>query len=168
MLAFVEKAPEGRTVGVAWIGSLLTIICFICSVLFRALYRILPFLSLPHPFASSFHRFLSAVRTNRTWESCFYKPATQYGQSVWALFGLPQPGHSFIAFTSFNAFPANCLCLFFECDVFFLGTAFNMPSQISARTPGILIAMAGMVMEDDRRVREDHARNTVDNGDAVF
>lgn len=33
--------------------------------------------------------------------------------------------------TSFNAFPAICLCLLLECDTFFFGTAFKSPSQIS-------------------------------------
>ena len=45
---------------------------------------------------------------------------------------------------SFKAFPANCLCRFFIWDVFFFGTAFKMPSQISPRSPGRLSDMEGI------------------------
>ena len=49
----------------------------------------------------------------------------------------PQAGHLHRELTSFNALPAICLCLFFMCDVFFLGTAFRIDSQISSRMDGI-------------------------------
>ena len=39
--------------------------------------------------------------------------------------------------TSFNAFPAICLCLFFMCDVFFFGTALRTDSHISSSNEGI-------------------------------
>ena len=61
-----------------------------------------------------------------------------------------------MAFTSFNALPASCRCLFFLCDVFFLGTAFKIPSQISDTRPGMLIAMAGIAIDAESRGREDH------------
>jgi hypothetical protein len=48
----------------------------------------------------------------------------------------PQAGHLHKEFTSFNALPAICLCLFFICDVFFLGTALRIDSQISSRMDG--------------------------------
>ena len=52
-------------------------------------------------------------------------------------------------FTSFKAFPANCLCRFFMWEVFFFGTAFKIPSQISPRSPGML-----RDMEDIERAAE--------------
>ena len=46
------------------------------------------------------------------------------------------------------------------CEVFFFGTAFNIPSQISATKPGILMDIAGIAMEDDQRLkrRDGNAR----------
>lgn len=40
------------------------------------------------------------------------------------------------------------------CEVFFLGTAFNIPSHISDRKPGTLIEMDGTAI-DVRRGRDD-------------
>lgn len=48
----------------------------------------------------------------------------------------PQAGHLQSALTSFNALPAICLCLFFMCEVFFLGTALSIDSQIPSRSDG--------------------------------
>lgn len=61
----------------------------------------------------------------------------------------PQAGHLFKAVTSFNAFPAKSLCLFFMCEVFFFGTAFRIPSQMSPSKPGMLCSAAGMAMASD-------------------
>lgn len=49
----------------------------------------------------------------------------------------PHTGHLHRLLTSLSAFPAICLCLFLECDVFFLGTAFKMPSQIPSSMSGM-------------------------------
>jgi hypothetical protein len=68
---------------------------------------------------------------------------TQYGHNTCALFALPHELHLFRAVTSFNALPAICLCLFFMCDVFFLGTALSIPSHRSESSPGIGIRAAG-------------------------
>lgn len=54
---------------------------------------------------------------------------------MWARLGLPQPGHLTTSVTSFNALPAICLCLFFMCDVLFLGTARSIDSQMPDRMP---------------------------------
>lgn len=73
-------------------------------------------------------------------------PATQYGHSMCAFFGFPQAGHRTRLLTSFSALPANCLCLFFICEVFFFGTARSMPSHISEMASGMFKVIAGMVM----------------------
>jgi len=72
-----------------------------------------------------------------------------------------------MALTSFRAFPANCRCLFFICDVFFFGTAFSIPSHISEMIPGTLMVMAGMAMDAEREVGKDQAFSAVPNV-AVF
>jgi hypothetical protein len=62
----------------------------------------------------------------------------------------PQTGHLHRLLTSLSALPAICRCLFLECDVFFLGTAFKMPSQMPSRIPGRdgrLREIAGMASE---------------------
>jgi hypothetical protein len=38
--------------------------------------------------------------------------------------------------TSLSALPASCRCRLFVCEVFFLGTAFSHPSQMSDMRPG--------------------------------
>ena len=63
-----------------------------------------------------------------------------------AFFGFPHAGHRTRLLTSFNALPANCLCLFFICDVFFFGTARNMPSHISEIAPGMFKVIVGIVI----------------------
>jgi len=75
--------------------------------------------------------------------------ATQYGHNVWAFLGLPQPGHLTTLLTSFIALPASNLCLRFICEVFFFGTAFKMPSQMSESNDGMLMAAAGRAMFTD-------------------
>ena len=67
----------------------------------------------------------------------------------------PQAGHLFKAVTSFNAFPAKSLCLFFMCEVFFFGTAFRIPSQMSPSKPGMLCSAAGMAMASDGHAGDD-------------
>lgn len=42
------------------------------------------------------------------------------------------------------------------CDVFFLGTAFSIPSHISETRPGMLMAIEGIAMDAERMGREDH------------
>jgi len=42
------------------------------------------------------------------------------------------------------------------CDVFFFGTALKIPSQMSDIRPGIFMAIAGMVIDADKRFREAH------------
>lgn len=62
----------------------------------------------------------------------------------------PQTGHLHKLLTSLSAFPAICLCLFLACDVFFFGTAFKMPSQITSSMSGMegrFRDMAGMASE---------------------
>lgn len=56
----------------------------------------------------------------------------QVGQRKCILLTPPQAGHRHSSVTSFRALPAICLCLLLECDAFFFGTAFNMPSHISS------------------------------------
>jgi hypothetical protein len=63
-----------------------------------------------------------------------------------AFFGRRHAGHWTRLWKSFNALPANCLCLFFICEVFFFGTALNIPSHISEMTPGMFKVMVGIVM----------------------
>ena len=63
-----------------------------------------------------------------------------------AFFGFPHAGHRTRLLTSFKALPANCLCLFFICEVFFFGTARSMPSHISEIAPGMFKVMAGIVI----------------------
>jgi len=58
-------------------------------------------------------------------------PSTQYGHNICARFTLPHAEHRFSAVISFNPFPAMNRCRFLRYDVFFFGTAFNMPSHIS-------------------------------------
>jgi len=60
---------------------------------------------------------------------------------------LPQPGQLTTLLTSFNAFPANCLCLFFEWEVFFFGTAFRTPSHKSDNIPGMFNEIAGKAID---------------------
>jgi len=60
----------------------------------------------------------------------------QFGHRWCILLISPHAGHLHNEFTSFNALPAICLCLFFICEVFFLGTAFRIDSQISSRIEG--------------------------------
>lgn len=69
-------------------------------------------------------------------------PFTQYGHRRCALFTWPHAEHLLSAVTSFNPFPAICRILFFECDVFFLGTAFSIPSHIPSSISGILSDIA--------------------------
>lgn len=57
--------------------------------------------------------------------------------------GFPQPGHLTTLLTSFIAFPAKKRCRLFEWDVFFFGTAFKIPSQMSDSSDGMLMAVAG-------------------------
>ena len=66
-----------------------------------------------------------------------YSLAVQCGQRWCIRLTSPQAGHLHRELTSLNALPAICLCLFFMCDVFFLGTAFRIDSQISSRMDGI-------------------------------
>ena len=66
-----------------------------------------------------------------------YSLAVQCGQRWCIRLISPQAGHLHRELTSFNALPAICLCLFFMCDVFFLGTAFRIDSQMSSRMDGI-------------------------------
>ena len=66
-----------------------------------------------------------------------YSLAVQCGHRWCILLISPQAGHLHREFTSFNALPAICLCLFFMCDVFFLGTALRIDSQMSSRIDGI-------------------------------
>lgn len=54
----------------------------------------------------------------------------------------PQAGHLFRDVTSFNAFPAICLDLFLEWDVFFFGTAFSIDSHSPSNNPGTLSCIA--------------------------
>ena len=65
-----------------------------------------------------------------------YVPSTQYGHSKCALLTFPHAEHLFNAVTSFKAFPAYCLCLFFICEVFFFGTALSIDSQIPSTKLG--------------------------------
>ena len=74
-------------------------------------------------------------------------PATQYGHNRCFFFGLKHAGHSTTCVTSFSAFPANCRCRFFMCEVFFLGTARSTPSQMSDIMSGMFSVMDGIVME---------------------
>jgi len=69
-------------------------------------------------------------------------PLTQYGHSKWALFVWPQAEHLFNARTSFIPFPAICRDLFFMCEVFFFGTARNIPSHNPSNISGMLSCMA--------------------------
>lgn len=56
----------------------------------------------------------------------------------WCIFLTPpHTGHLHNDVTSLSAFPAICLCLFFECDVFFFGTALRIPSQIPSSSDGM-------------------------------
>lgn len=58
----------------------------------------------------------------------------------------PQAGHLLRFVTSLSALPAICLCLFFMCEVFDLGTALRMPSQMSPRIDGIVCIAEGIVI----------------------
>lgn len=70
-------------------------------------------------------------------------PRTQYGQSKCARFVVPQAGHLLRCVTSLSAFPARNRCLFFMCDVFFLGTARSIESQRPVKIFGSLKVKAG-------------------------
>lgn len=64
----------------------------------------------------------------------------------------PQAEHLFNAVTSFIAFPASSLDRFFECEVFFFGTAFNIDSHNPSMNPGTFNEIAeGMPIERDGR-----------------
>jgi hypothetical protein len=76
-------------------------------------------------------------------------PDTQYGHNVCDFFGFPHPGHFTTLFTSFKALPAKRRCRLFMCDVFFLGTALSIPSQMSDSNDGMLIAAVGSAMLTD-------------------
>lgn len=60
-----------------------------------------------------------------------HSPSTQYGHRICKRFTRPHPEHLFSDVMSFNPFPAMNRCRFLRYDVFFLGTALRMPSQIS-------------------------------------
>ncbi|KAI0440953.1 hypothetical protein F4803DRAFT_442964 [Xylaria telfairii] len=66
--------------------------------------------------------------------------------NVCIFLGPPHAGHLLRFVTSFKALPAICLCLFFMCDVFFLGTALRMPSHMSPSNEGMLEIAAGIAM----------------------
>lgn len=70
----------------------------------------------------------------------------QSEHKVCIFFTPPQAGHLFNDVTSFRAFPAICRCLFFMCDVFFLGTARSIPSHMSPSRDGIFEMAAGMAI----------------------
>lgn len=63
--------------------------------------------------------------------------------------GFPHTGHLHNDWTSFRAFPAICLCLLLECEVFFLGTALSSPSHISSHDgrDGRFSDIAGMAKD---------------------
>lgn len=73
----------------------------------------------------------------------------QVGHRVCIFLVLPQAGHLFRFVTSFKALPAICLCLFFICEVFFLGTAFSMPSHMSPNIEGMFWITAGIAMANE-------------------
>jgi hypothetical protein len=77
----------------------------------------------------------------------------QCGHNVCIFLVDPQAGHLLRLLTSFSAFPANSLCLFFMCDVLLFGTAFKMPSQISPKMPGIVCRAAGIAIANLGRER---------------
>lgn len=58
-------------------------------------------------------------------------PSTQYGHRMCARFTRPQAEHLFSAVISFKPLPAKKRWRFLRYDVFFLGTALRIPSQIS-------------------------------------
>ncbi|OAA57450.1 hypothetical protein SPI_07109 [Niveomyces insectorum RCEF 264] len=60
----------------------------------------------------------------------------QYGQRWCIRFTRPQAGHLHNELTSFSALPAICRCRFFMCEVFFLGTARRIDSQMSPSNDG--------------------------------
>lgn len=68
---------------------------------------------------------------------------TQYGHSTCARLTLPHALHLFNAVTSFSALPAICRCRFFMWLVFFLGTAFSIPSHICSSNDGMGTSTAG-------------------------
>jgi hypothetical protein len=63
-------------------------------------------------------------------------------------------------FTSFKAFPASCLCRFFMWDVFFFGTAFKMPSQISPSKSGMFREIEGIERVAEGKKGEDRNRQS--------
>lgn len=83
-------------------------------------------------------------------------PFTQYGHNKCALLIFPHAEHLFRAVTSFNAFPAYCLDLFFICEVFFFGTARSIDSHSPTTRPGRLSCIAEGIAtpSDGRRGRE--------------
>lgn len=96
----------------------------------------------------------------------------QEGQSVCIFLVFPQAGHLFNAVTSFKAFPARSLCLFFMWDVFFFGTALRIPSQMSPSKPGMLCNAAGIAIASDGHVgygdrRDCCVKRSVDLNDEV-
>lgn len=67
--------------------------------------------------------------------------------------------HKFV--TSLSAFPAICLCLFLECDVFFFGTALRIPSHIPSSNDGMdgrFKDIAGRAMANFERKGSDICR----------
>ena len=58
--------------------------------------------------------------------------STQYGQRMCSRLTLPHAEHLFSDVISFSPFPAMNRCRFLRYDVFFLGTALRIPSQMSA------------------------------------
>lgn len=66
---------------------------------------------------------------------------------------LPQLEHLFNAVTSFNAFPANCLCRFLEWDVFFFGTALKTESHKSCINEGRFNRVEMMIGRDKSGLR---------------
>lgn len=75
-----------------------------------------------------------------------YSRLVHVGHNVCIFLVPPQAGHLFRFVTSFRPLPAICLCLFFMCDVFFLGTALRMPSHMSPSNDGIPEMAAGIEM----------------------
>lgn len=72
-----------------------------------------------------------------------HEPAAQCGQTTCLLLGWPQAGHLQMAVTSCRALPASNRERFFECVVFFLGTALRIDSQMSPSNAGMPKRMAG-------------------------
>lgn len=81
-------------------------------------------------------------------------PFTQLEHRTCGLFGWPQDGHVLKFLISFNALPAICRCRRFMCEVFFLGTARRMDSQMSVRNDGKLLVRE--TLRTESAVEGDH------------